>query len=49
MRISVVIPAFNEASNIASLIEETFAAVPATALGEFLSSMMRAKTAQARR
>ena len=30
MRISVVIPAFNEEGNIGRLIEETFGAVPAT-------------------
>jgi dolichol-phosphate mannosyltransferase len=37
MRISVVIPAFNEEGNIGPLIEETFAKVPATALGEVLA------------
>jgi dolichol-phosphate mannosyltransferase len=36
MRISVVIPAFNEEGNIGPLIEETFAKVPQTALGEVL-------------
>jgi dolichol-phosphate mannosyltransferase len=36
MRISVVIPAFNEAGNIGRLIEETFSAVPATVLGEVI-------------
>jgi len=36
MRISVVIPAFNEEGNIGLLIEETFAKVPAGALGEVL-------------
>ena len=36
MRISVVIPPFNEAGNIGPLIEETFAQVPATALGEVI-------------
>lgn len=34
MRISVVIPALNEAGNIGRLIEETYAAVPAEVLGE---------------
>ena len=37
MRISVVIPAFNEEGNIGPLIEETFAEVPETALGEVLA------------
>ena len=37
MRISVVIPAFNEEGNIGRLIEETFAAVPETALGEVIA------------
>ena len=37
MRISVVIPAFNEEGNIGRLIEETFAQVPETALGELLA------------
>ena len=37
MRISVVIPAFNEEGNIGRLIEETFAKVPAEALGEVLA------------
>jgi dolichol-phosphate mannosyltransferase len=36
MRISIVIPAFNEEGNIGRLIEETFAEVPETALGEVL-------------
>src|SRR5215475_1611957 len=36
MRISVVIPAFNEAGNIGRLIEETYLAVPAAALGEVI-------------
>ncbi|HSD92813.1 MAG TPA: glycosyltransferase family 2 protein [Methyloceanibacter sp.] len=34
MRLSVVIPAFDEAGNIGRLIEETFATVPEEALGE---------------
>jgi dolichol-phosphate mannosyltransferase len=34
MRVSVVIPAFNEEGNIGRLIEETFAKVPVDALGE---------------
>ncbi len=34
MRISVVIPAFNEEGNIGRLIEETFATVPEEMLGE---------------
>ncbi len=29
MRVSVVIPAFNEAGNIAALVQETYAVVPA--------------------
>jgi glycosyltransferase involved in cell wall biosynthesis len=37
MRISVVIPAFNEEGNIGRLVEETFAAVPETALGEVIA------------
>lgn len=37
MRISVVIPAFNEEGNIGRLIEETFTQVPETALGEVLA------------
>ena len=37
MPISVVIPAFNEEGNIGRLIEETFAAVPETALGEVIA------------
>jgi dolichol-phosphate mannosyltransferase len=37
MRISVVIPAFNEEGNIGRLIEETFAGVPETALGEVIA------------
>jgi dolichol-phosphate mannosyltransferase len=37
MRISVVIPAVNEEGNIGRLIEETFAAVPQTALGEVIA------------
>lgn len=37
MRISVVIPAFNEAGNIGLLIEETFAQVPETTLGEVIA------------
>ena len=36
MRISVVIPAFNEEGNIGRLIEETYAEVPQEALGEVL-------------
>lgn len=35
-RLSVVIPAFNEEGNIARLIEETYAAVPETMLGEVI-------------
>jgi dolichol-phosphate mannosyltransferase len=37
MRISVVIPAFNEEGNIGPLIEETYAKVPASALGEVIA------------
>ena len=37
MRISVVIPAFNEEGNIGPLIEETYAEVPQEALGEVLA------------
>jgi len=37
MRISVVIPAFNEEGNIGLLIEETFAQVPESALGEVIA------------
>lgn len=36
MRLSVVIPAFNEEGNIGRLIEETFAAVPVAMLGEVI-------------
>lgn len=36
MRLSVVIPAFNEEGNIGRLIEETFAAVPDDVLGEVI-------------
>jgi dolichol-phosphate mannosyltransferase len=36
MRISVVIPAFNEEGNIGRLIEETFAEVPESVLGELI-------------
>jgi len=36
IRLSVVIPAFNEEGNIGPLVEETFAAVPETALGEVI-------------
>ena len=36
MRISVVIPAFNEEGNIGRLIEETFAQVPESVLGEVI-------------
>lgn len=36
MRLSVVIPAFEEEGNIGRLIEETFAAVPESALGEVI-------------
>ncbi len=37
MRISVVIPAFNEEGNISRLIEETYAEVPPELLGEVLA------------
>jgi len=37
MRISVVIPAFNEEGNIGPLVEETFARVPESALGEVIA------------
>ena len=37
MRISVVIPAFNEEGNIGRLVEETFSAVPDSALGEVIA------------
>jgi glycosyltransferase involved in cell wall biosynthesis len=33
MRLSVVIPVYNEEGNVGRLIEETFAAVPARTLG----------------
>ena len=36
MRISVVIPAFNEEGNIGRLVEETIAEVPESALGEVI-------------
>lgn len=36
MRISVVIPAYNEAGNIGRLVEETYAVVPASALQEVI-------------
>jgi dolichol-phosphate mannosyltransferase len=36
MRVSVVIPALNEAGNIGRLVEETYAAVPANNLGEVI-------------
>src|SRR5262245_85849 len=36
MRISVVIPAFNEAGNIGRLVGETYAAVPAEVLAEVI-------------
>ncbi|HUW74335.1 MAG TPA: glycosyltransferase family 2 protein [Methyloceanibacter sp.] len=36
MRLSVVIPAFNEEGNIGRLVEETFAAVPEEVLGEVI-------------
>jgi dolichol-phosphate mannosyltransferase len=36
MRISVVIPALNEAGNIGRLIDETYTAVPAATLGEVI-------------
>jgi dolichol-phosphate mannosyltransferase len=37
MRLSVVIPAFNEEGNIGRLIAETFAAVPESVLGEVIA------------
>ncbi len=37
MRLSVVIPAFNEEGNIGNLIAETFAAVPDSVLGEVIA------------
>lgn len=36
IRLSVVIPAFNEEGNIGPLVEETYAAVPEAALGEVI-------------
>jgi len=36
MRVSVVIPALNEAGNIARLVEETYAVVPSDMLGEVI-------------
>ncbi len=36
MRISVVIPALNEAGNIGRLVEETYASVPAAMLAEVI-------------
>ena len=36
MRVSVVIPALNEAGNIGRLVEETYAVVPAEVLGEVI-------------
>ena len=36
MRISVVIPALNEAGNIGRLVEETYASVPAETLAELI-------------
>jgi dolichol-phosphate mannosyltransferase len=36
IRLSVVIPAFNEEGNIGPLVEETYAAVPETVLGEVI-------------
>ena len=37
VRISVVIPAFNEQGNIGRLIEETYTAVPGSVLGEVIA------------
>jgi dolichol-phosphate mannosyltransferase len=37
MRISVVIPAFNEEGNVGRLVEETFAAMPDAVLGEVIA------------
>ena len=36
MRISVVLPALNEAGNIGRLVEETYAVIPSTMLGEVI-------------
>ncbi len=36
MRVSIVIPAFNEAGNIGRLVEETYRVVPPTQLGEVI-------------
>ena len=36
MRLSVVIPAYNEEGNIGRLVKETFAAVPHQVLGELI-------------
>jgi dolichol-phosphate mannosyltransferase len=36
MRVSVIIPAFNEAGNIAALVKETYETVPAATLGEVI-------------
>ena len=36
MRVTVVIPALNEAGNIGRLVEETYAAVPAQRLAELI-------------
>src|SRR6185436_2716756 len=36
MRVTVVIPALNEAGNIGRLVEETYAAVPAQRLSELI-------------
>lgn len=36
MRVSIVIPALNEAGNIARLVEETYAVVPSSVLGEVI-------------
>ncbi len=36
MRVSVVIPAYDEQGNIGRLVEETFAEVPADLLGEII-------------